>query len=99
MEVAMRNRSFLPIIGILIGFSLSPAYAVEFPQSAPSGPPLCQSPSGFIGVPGPGYWEIERAGRCPPPPQAQASAAQPCSNCTAQTQGQAARPTAQQVQR
>jgi hypothetical protein len=96
----MRTRGFLPVIAALVGFSVGPAYAVEFPQSAPSGPPLCQSPSGFIGVPGPGYWEIERFGRCPPPPQASASTAQPCANCTvsAPAQAQAARPTAQQVQ-
>jgi hypothetical protein len=60
------------------------AGAVEFaPEAGP--PPMVQSPSGFIGVPGPHAWSPEHFQAFPPPPPAQPQA-QACSTCPAPVQ-------------
>jgi hypothetical protein len=57
------------------------ARAVEFaPQAAP--PPLVQTPSGFIEVPGPHDWSPENFQAFPPPPSMRAPM-QACATCPA----------------
>ena len=73
----------LVLLAAIVAMSLpTGAQALEFPQSAPSGPPMYTSPSGFVGVPGPGYYEIERWNGFPP----QAPVAQTCPSCPAPAQ-------------
>ncbi|HTB43746.1 MAG TPA: hypothetical protein VK741_08985 [Acetobacteraceae bacterium] len=60
------------------------AGAVEFPQQA-GPPPLWQSPSGFVGVPGPEAWSPEHFQAFPPPPSMRVQIPA-CTNCPAPTQ-------------
>jgi hypothetical protein len=55
------------------------AHAVEFPPEA-APPPMVQTPSGFIGVPGPHAWSPEHFQAFPPPPT-QHNQVQACGSC------------------
>jgi hypothetical protein len=78
-ETAMHTRKLILMLAILSMGGVGGAQALEFPQTAPAGPPMYTSPSGFVGVPGPGYYQIERWNGLPPV----AAAAPTCSSCPA----------------
>jgi hypothetical protein len=75
------NTRLIAATLVALAVALPPlAHAVEFAPEA-AGPPLVQTPSGFIGVPGPHAWSPEHFQAFPPPPPAE-----PCASCPSPAQ-------------
>lgn len=88
----MRNRLFVaPLIVLAVAWP-GLAHPVEFPPQGASESPMTTSPSGFVGVPGPGGYAPEHFQAFPPPAPAPAQAPSACPSCPAPGQSQEQHP-------
>lgn len=76
----MHNPVLVTLLALLAGTSPSLVRAAEFPPQGGSSPPMSTSPSGFVGVQGPGGDDPERFQALPPPAPAKVAS---CPGCPA----------------